>query len=133
MTGTLHILIKSDSTSGLAEIMSGYLRFYSENRFNVSISGKTRVIHPLAEQVLSEDGIEYETDKKTKSVFIPDLVIFINSTPNESIECSPIIKEFRFPDPLQSNDYDKILSDFRIVREEIKKECIQMVGELQMV
>ena len=132
MTGTLHILIKSDSTSGLAEIMSGYLRFYSENRFNVSISGKTRVIHPLAEQVLSEDGIEYETDKKTKSVFIPDLVIFINSTPNESIEGSPIIKEFRFPDPLQSNDYDKILSDFRIVREEIKKECIQMVGELQM-
>ena len=68
MTGTLHILIKSDSTSGLAEIMSGYLRFYSENRFNVSISGKTKVIHPLAEQVLSEDGIEYETDKKTKSV-----------------------------------------------------------------
>lgn len=133
MTGTLHILIKSDSTSGLAEIMSGYLRFYSENRFNVSISGKTKVIHPLAEQVLSEDGIEYETDKKTKSVFIPDLVIFINSTPNESIEGSPIIKEFRFRDPLQSNDYDKILSDFRIVREEIKKECIQMVGELQMV
>lgn len=133
MTGTLHILIKSDSTSGLAEIMSGYLRFYSENRFNVSISGKTKVIHPLAEQVLSEDGIEYETDKKTKSVFIPDLVIFINSTPNESIEGSPIIKEFRFLDPLHSNDYDKILSDFRIVREEIKKECIQMVGELQMV
>ena len=133
MTGSFHILIKSDSTMGLAEVMSGYLRFYSDKRINVSISVRNKVIHPLAEQVLSEDGIEFEQVKKSKSAFVPDLTIYINSVSNSEIENSRIVKNFKFRDPLQSSDYDVILSDFRIVREEIKKECIQVVGELQLV
>ncbi len=133
MSRPVNILINSESANGLAEIMSGYLRFYSENRINVSLSGKKRVIHPLADQVLSEDGIEYEHVTLSKSVFNADLTIFINSLKNTGNSELSGIKHYNFRNPLQSSDYDDILIDFRAVREEIKKECIQLVGELHLV
>lgn len=133
MNELFHILIKSDSTIGLAEIMSGYLRFYSDNRINVTISGKNRVIHPLAEQVLSEDGIEFEPFIISKSVIHPDLTIIINNNTLSGNTEDPSVKHYNYRNPLLSSDYDQILSDFRAVREEIKKDCIQLVGELQLV
>lgn len=133
MNELFHILIKTDSTSGLAEIMCGYLRFYSDNRINVTLSGNNRVIHPLAEQVLSEDGIEFEPFIISKTFVHPDLTIIINNNTNSGNIDDPSVKQYNFRNPLLSSDYDQILSDFRTVREEIKKDCIQLVGELQLV
>jgi len=113
--------------------MSGYLRFYSENKIKVTIYGKNRVIHPLAEQVLSEDGIEFESTNLSKIAINADVTIFINRNTNAGKEASSSVKHFNFRNPLQSSDYDEILTDFRTVREEIKKACIQLVGELQLV
>jgi len=133
MNSHIHILIISESTYGLAEIMSGYLRFYSENKIKVTISGKNKVIHPLAEQVLSEDGIEFEPNNLAKIATNPDVTIFINMNTTAGKEAPTAFKNFNFRNPLQPSDYDEILTDFRTVREEIKKACIQLVGELQLV
>ncbi|MBK9457148.1 MAG: hypothetical protein IPO24_16980 [Bacteroidetes bacterium] len=63
MDHRIHIIIHSDTKSSLAEIMSGYLQFYSNNTIDITLKTEAPVIHPLAEQVLKEDGIEYKTDK----------------------------------------------------------------------
>ena len=43
-----------DDKSGLAEIMSGYLRFYGNHNISISLKTGAAVIHPLAEQVLTK-------------------------------------------------------------------------------
>ena len=127
----LRILIISNPNTGLAEIMSGYLRFYGGKKLHVLISGKNLIIHPLAEQVLNEDGIDFEPSKKTSDQINPDITIYINKEPTDELVRSLQTKFYTFPNPLQSSDYDEILSAYRSVREEIKKECIEIVGELQ--
>ena len=130
MNKPLNILIMSDQNAGLAEIMSGYLAFYTEGMANITLSGKYKVIHPLAEQVLIEDGIEYLEPPKSTKTAMPDLTIFINKKTKNETHNDERNRYVNFRNPLELSDYDEVLTAYRILREEIKKECIFLVGEL---
>ena len=132
MENLLNISIITDDKSGLAQIMSGYLNYYSNKKINVSVKGKTKIIHPLAEQVLREDGIDVIENSPTAQKDDPDLFIFINIEPLEGESKHINHRNYNFNNPLQHVSYDIILDAYRLIREEIKKECILLIGELHL-
>lgn len=129
MNTPLHITIISDDKSGLAEIMCGYLRFYGNHDLSISLKTATPVIHPLAEQVLKEDGIDtwgaHAVIPKAKN----KLAIYVNIKQTAQ-NTATNHRFYYFDDPLLLDAYDKILSRFRKTREEIKKVSIALVGEI---
>lgn len=128
----IHIIIHSDTKSSLAEIMSGYLQFYSNNTIDITLKTEAPVIHPLAEQVLKEDGIEYKKPAKPAGKSNSTHNIYINFS-DVKANTGKNTKQFNFEDPLALNDYEKVLMAFRATREAIKKVSIELVGEIAVV
>lgn len=128
----IHIIIHSDTKSSLAEIMSGYLQFYSNNTIDITLKTEAPVIHPLAEQVLKEDGIEYKKPAKPAGKSNSTHNIYINFS-DAKANTGKYTKQFNFEDPLALNDYEKVLMAFRATREAIKKVSIELVGEIAVV
>lgn len=131
MGSAIHMYIVCEHRSGLAEILCGYLHYYTNGKVIVAIPGADEVIHPLAEQVLLEDGIHHWEHTGTFSAATADLVIHIN--PDNNYDPKPGHLYFTFQDPLSFTAYNEVLSAFRQTREAIKKECIHLVGSLQLV
>ncbi len=125
----MNIRIITNDRSGLAEIMCGYLQFYSGGRIKIYIPGYTRVIHPLAEQVLTEDGISEWNYISADSAVRPDLDIYLNTHDGNSLQEAVRSCRFTYASPETQTTYDTILSDYRNLREQIKRVCIQLVGE----
>lgn len=132
MDHRIHIIIHSDTKSSLAEIMSGYLQFYSNNTIDITLKSEAPVIHPLAEQVLKEDGIEYKKPTKSTGKSNSTHNIYINF-PDTKANAGKNAKQFNFEDPLVLNDYEKVLTAFRATREAIKKVSIELVGEIAVI
>ncbi|MGB4929554.1 MAG: hypothetical protein WBP43_06270 [Chitinophagales bacterium] len=129
MNNPLHITIISDDKSGLAEIMSGYLRFYGNHNISISLKTETTVIHPLAEQVLKEDGIDAWGAHAVIPKSHQQLKVYLNTKHSDNNSVSSH-RHYHFEDPLQFDAYDKILATFRKTREAIKKATIELVGEI---
>ncbi|MFI5171774.1 MAG: hypothetical protein ACHQFW_05250 [Chitinophagales bacterium] len=125
------IEIITDDRSGLAEIIAGYLNFYSNKKTDVSIHGIRKVIHPLAQQVLREDRIEIYSPAALKQNDSADLFIIVNNAVSGNLPKISEILNFQFNDPLLETSYNETLNAYRAVRDEIKKKCIELIGELQ--
>lgn len=133
MENLVNISIITDDKSGLAQIMTGYLSFYSNKKINISIKGKTRVMHPLAEQVLREDGIDLFEAFPTIQKGIPNFLIYINKEPLEDATRITKQRKYYFNEPVKKAGSEDIIDAYRAIREEIKKECIHLIGELHGV
>lgn len=129
METRLHIVLVSDAKSGLAEIMSGYLNFYGTPSMVISLRVTTTSIHPLAEQVLKEDGIDLWKGDNTIPKNIKKLTVFINQTQPHQ-QKTAATRYYNFEDPLAHDAYDTIVAAFRKTREAIKKASIELVGEI---
>ncbi len=125
----LHIVLISDAKSGLAEIMSGYLNFYGTPLMVISLRVASPTIHPLAEQVLKEDGIDIWKTEKVIPKNTKKLTIYINQAQQQH-QKTAASKYYNFEDPLSFDSYDKIVAAFRKTRESIKKASIELVGEI---
>lgn len=131
MEQPLHIVLVSDAKSSLAEIMSGYLHFYGHSGITISLQLETPVIHPLAEQVLREDGIDFWGADSKVPKNVAKLTLYINS-PKTSTQLTAAAKSFQFDDPLAYASYAQVLAAFRQTRELIKKVAIELVGEISV-
>ena len=124
------LLIVSSTNSGLASILCGYLDFYCGMSVSIAFKGEKEVIHPLAQQVMVEDGIHYWTMADFEPEILYDYILFINSESSDPVQAIATTRNLLFQDPLIHSGYDEILNSFRSVREDIKRKSIEFAGEL---
>lgn len=117
----------------------GYLNFFAGNRFDIYSAGiETHGVHPLAVAVMKEDGVDIsmytsnnirEYDKLSF-----DFVITVCDKARENCPCFPAkVKIFHhdFPDPAKAKGSDEnLMTQFRIVRDEIKKYISALIKNL---
>lgn len=131
--GELHILIADNLKASAGSMMRGYLNYYGCGKIIADMARNGYVVHPLAAQVMHEDGIElpgYEVEAPRGLVY--SLGIRINASPiPEDIRCNDV-RQFRLKDPLSLSRYDDILTAYRELREVIKTNCIEIVGSFTL-
>ena len=130
------IEIYCNNNFGCAEILAGYLNFYSKRSIQLIIlTNGLQEIHPLSIQVMMEDGIDISVSVsqlisnqgkrkvKKKIIIKTELIepeLFENNT-----------HYYKVNDPFISTKYDEIVIGFRAMREELKKMSIAIIGELE--
>ncbi|MFN0274890.1 MAG: hypothetical protein ACKVPJ_04030 [Chitinophagales bacterium] len=120
----LQISITGNSDASLAEMMQAYLMFYLKGKYSIQVTPIiNRIPHPLAIQVMLEDGVDISIPSIFKSSQLSTIEITYNNTP-----LNPIT--FIFSDPFTSSSYNTILENFRIAREEVKKASIEIAGKI---
>ena len=133
------ILIHCTSEFSNGQMMAGYIRFYAEEQLRVQlVNGQVHHTHPLAIQVMKEDGIDISADEFLSAdearTIAADLVLEVMTMGQHSYRALEQVhatetKTLSFPSPMNSTAYDQVLEDFRSLREDIKKAAIGLVGE----
>lgn len=134
-----HILVLCTGNSCRSQMAEAYLRYFAQDRATVWSAGTSpKEVHPLAIQVLSEDGLDI-SEHSSKSVDqIPraefDLILTVCDHARESC---PIIPgnakkiHHSFEDPAHATGtFDEQLRVFRKVRDEIKVYSAQLIQSL---
>jgi hypothetical protein len=123
----LQISIHGNPDASIAEMMQAYLWFYLQGNCVIHLQEKRiQIAHPLALQVMQEDGIEirefYVPQQQTTQP--PEIKIFYTQ---QNVRDSAALT---ISDPLEALSYDTILQNFRMAREEVKKASIEIAGKI---
>jgi arsenate reductase len=131
------ILVVCHGNACRSQIAEGYLRFYTTGQVEVISAGiQADGLHPLAIQVMAEDGIDISRQySKTVTSLQDQDFHYILTVCDEARQQLPLLeathKSFHhhFEDPsLVTGSKEAQLEAFHRVREEIKKYVLRMVG-----
>lgn len=133
------LLILCSGEYSFGPMIAAYIQFYSENRIQPCIVAvDTQHMHPLAIQVMKEDGIDitkltYDDASSLQNNF--KFIITTLNNPENYLQPAPDTKLLSFPFsvPVQSTAYEQVLMAYRSVREDIKTACIEFVGNYRKV
>lgn len=134
-----NILVLCTGNSCRSQIAHGYLEYLSKNKdVNIYSAGvETHGVNPKAIATMMEDGIDISNHtsnnvEEYKAINF-DYIITVCDNANERCPYFPSSAKrfhFNFPDPAKASGTDEeIYSEFRNVRELIKKYCEQFVKE----
>jgi len=132
------ILVLCTGNSCRSQIADGYLRHFSENKATIYSAGvETHGVNPKAISIMKEDGIDISNhtsnniDEYYEIDF--DFVITVCDHAKENCPFFPTKAKklhHNFTDPAKANgSEEEILSQFRIVRDEIKEYCEKFIAE----
>lgn len=134
------ILVISRGKASLGRMFQGYINYFNQGNIHITVSTTDiRTIHPLAIDVMREDGIELDQSLATdylKNNFNQFDRIFVlgqlsaaamDNISGQNVEFIPLT------DPLSSGTYTGTIAMYQSVREEIKKICIEIVGSHALV
>jgi arsenate reductase (thioredoxin) len=131
---TEKLLILSSGEFSFGPMIAAYIKFYSENRIRpCMVATETQHLHPLAIQVMKEDGIDITDlsyDDASSLLYNFQLIISTIEDPEKLLpqNIDAEILKFQFDKPVQSTAYEQVLKAYRGVRENIKIACIEFVG-----
>ncbi|MBK6730866.1 MAG: hypothetical protein IPG60_07835 [Bacteroidetes bacterium] len=134
------ILVISRGKASLGRMFQGYLQYFNKGDIQITVaSTDIRTIHPLALDVMFEDGIELnqnltvDFNKNILKTF--DYIYILGYVAPEIIESLNGIpfEQYEITDPLKSDSYLNTLERYHTAREEIKKICIDLAGSFNLV
>lgn len=132
------ILVLCTGNSCRSQMAEGYLRMFTGEKAEVYSAGvETHGVNPKAVLVMKEDGLDISChtsnniDEYRNIEF--DYVITVCDNAKENCPYFPSqAKAFHhnFPDPAKATGSDeKVLNEFRKVRDMVKKYCMEFVKE----
>lgn len=132
------ILVLCTGNSCRSQIAEGYLQHFIQNKAEVYSAGiEAHGVHPIAIATMQEDGIDIS--KQTSNIldeYINMEFDFIITVCDHAKERCPTLPKkakkfhFNFPDPAKAKGSDDDISKkFQVVRDEIKKYCLDFVRE----
>lgn len=133
-----NILVLCTGNSCRSQIAEGYLQYFAETKAKVYSAGiETHGVNPKAILVMNEDDIDISrhTSNNIDEYLNIDFDFVITVCDNAKERCPYFptkAKKFHqnFPDPTEAKGTDEeIASEFRKVREMIKKYCQNFVNE----
>ena len=132
------ILVLCTGNSCRSQIAEGYLRFYAGGRAEIYSAGiETHGVNPRAVATMKEDGIDisHHTSNNISDYRSVDFDFVITVCDNAKERC-PVFpssaKKFHqnFPDPAKATGTEeKIMQQFRVVRDMIKIYCKKFITE----
>lgn len=133
-----NILVLCTGNSCRSQMAEGYLRHFTQGSAEVYSAGvETHGVHPIAVEVMQEDGIDISghtsnaIDEYKDMGF--DFVITVCDNANERCPFFPAnAQKFHqnFPDPGKAKGTtESVLKEFRLVREMIKAYCRQFSAD----
>ena len=135
----INILVLCTGNSCRSQIVHGYLSYFTNTeRITVYSAGvETHGVNPRAIRIMQEDGIDisYHTSNNVEEYDgLPfDYVITVCDHAKERCPFFPTnakLFHFNFPDPAKATGTeDKIMAEFRKVREQIKNYCQLFVAD----
>jgi arsenate reductase len=134
-----NLLILSSGEFSFGPMIAAYIQFYSEYRIKPTIVAvETNHLHPLAIQVMKEDGIDITGMQYHDASALQNKYKFVIATidnPEKYLsqtDASEML-QFQFEVPVQSTAYEQVLKAYRSVREDIKTACIEFVGNYKTI
>ena len=137
--GMKNILVLCTGNSCRSQIAHGYLSYFTnpESVTVYSAGIETHGVNPKAIRIMQEDGIDisYHTSNNVQEYdSLPfDYVITVCDHAKERCPFFPTnakLFHFNFPDPAKATGTeDKIMAEFRKVREQIKNYCQLFVAD----
>jgi len=131
-----NLMILCTGEFSLGHILSGYINFYSGKRINsTTVNTQKNTIHPLAIQVMKEDGIDISTyksvDRDSVNSKSYDLIINLleDKTEHNDLTDPQNILFPVFKRPAIQAGYEQVLQEYRELREQIKQYSIELVGK----
>ena len=135
----INILVLCTGNSCRSQIAHGYLSYFTNpERITVYSAGvETHGVNPRAIRIMQEEGIDisYHTSNNVEEYDgLPfDYVITVCDHAKERCPFFPTnakLFHFNFPDPAKATGTeDKIMAEFRKVREQIKNYCQLFVAD----
>lgn len=132
------ILVLCTGNSCRSQMAEGYLRNFAEDRADVYSAGvATHGVHPLAIEIMREDGIDisHHTSNNVAEYrnIVFDFVITVCDNAKERCPFFPSSAKkfhYNFPDPAKAAGTEQEIKDqFRMVRDRIKGYCREFVSE----
>lgn len=131
-----NILVLCTGNSCRSQLAEGYLRFFADGKAEVYSAGvETHGVNPRAVKIMAEDGLDISShssnhvDEYAGIDF--DYIITVCDHAKERCPYFPSkAKRFHhnFPDPAKAvGTEDKIMAEFRAVREMVKKYCADFI------
>ena len=134
------ILVISRGKASLGRMFQGYMQYFKKDNLQIAVaSTDIRTIHPLALDVMNEDGIELNQNLTVNfnmnNLNTFDHIYILGYVAPEVIESLNGIPfdQYEITDPLKSDSYLDTLKRYHTAREEIKKICIDLVGSFNLV
>ena len=133
-----NILVLCTGNSCRSQIAHGYLSAMTMGKANVYSAGvETHGVNPRAIAIMKEDGIDISshTSNNITEYFGVDFDYVITVCDNAKERCpyfpTKALKfHYNFPDPAKAiGSEDEIMSEFRKVREMVKKYCEDFVKD----
>jgi protein-tyrosine-phosphatase len=130
------LLLICSGEHSFGQMLAGYLGFYSGKKFNSTVvTLENRGLHPLAIQVMKEDGIDIASARNILMQQIPsrryDLLINLTGEtfqlPNNTTVLEIADISISYNDSYSA--FEDILQQFRNIREEIKVFAIETAGK----
>jgi arsenate reductase (thioredoxin) len=134
----MNILVLCTGNSCRSQIAEGYLRHFAGDKATVYSAGiETHGVNPKAIQVMAEDHIDiskHTSNNVDEYIDIPfDFVIAVCDNAKENCPYFPTKAERfhqNFPDPAKATgNAEKVMDEFRRVRDMIKAYCSDFVNE----
>jgi hypothetical protein len=122
------IYISGNPEANIVEMLLAYLVFYLPKECKPAIyGGISETLHPLAIQVMREDGVDLPAVTKQENSNNQTIVL---TYATEADALAPERMHFSFADPLADPNYDLVVQNYYTLREEIKKISIEIAGKI---
>lgn len=132
------VLIVCTGNACRSQMAEGYIKHFANNFAEVTSAGiEAHGLHPLAVQVMEEDGLDISKQYSKTLDEIPAenydyaITVCLNAMSDPSIKKIKARKRIHieFKDPAQiEGDLETKLKGFREVREQIKKYVLRFIG-----
>ena len=134
------LLIISRGKASLGRMFQGYMEYFNRGNLKVTVaSTDIRTIHPLALDVMNEDGIDLDQsitlDYTKYDLASFDEILILGNVSNTVLQNlnGRNFRQFKIDDPLRSESYLNTVEQYRQVREELKRICIELIGNYSLV
>ncbi len=129
------ILIVCSGEHSKSQMLAGYLAFYSGSRLKFEVATTFKhVLHPLAIQVMKEDGIDISAAKTNKLSDITkrfDIVVNMLQEETElpdSVQADEVVAYIE-PNTETVSAFEDVVQQFRDAREHIRLFAIELAGK----
>lgn len=135
----MRLLVLCTGNSCRSQMAEGYLRKFAAGRAELYSAGvETHGLNPKAIRVMQEDGIDISAQTSNNVLEYVHLHFdFVITVCDNALERCPVFPgktqriHHNFPDPAKATGSDeKIMNEFRLVRDQIKDFCRDFIEKI---